>query len=165
MNTTTRKNLIFFALVTVMLTFTGCGGGSNGDDESNEGAEGSHLETPGDDGSMATGNGGGTQTTPTNNGNTGGISGTAVSFANNVMPILNAECKGCHGSNGRFTITDTQGTYANISDLQGTMTQAAQYLLNKATATISHGGGQVIDPGSAEYTTIKAWVDAGAPNN
>jgi len=90
---------------------------------------------------------------------------TSTTFSSNVMSILNTKCKSCHGSNGRFTITTANATYSNISALKGSASAGGQYLLNKGSNTVSHGGGKVISTGSAEYTTIKAWVDASAPNN
>ena len=102
----------------------------------------------------------------TNCTNTNGSRGTvAVSFNSNVLPILTAKCKVCHGSNGRFTVTTANATYANISSLKGSASAGGKYLLDKSSNTIGHGGGQVISGGSAEYTTIKAWVDSSAPNN
>ncbi len=84
-----------------------------------------------------------------------------VSFSGHVMPILEAKCKACHGKNGNFEVTTPNATHANISALPG----GAQYLLDKGTNTISHGGGGIIAPSSAEYTTIKAWITEGAANN
>lgn len=98
-------------------------------------------------------------TTPTGNGT------VAVSFNSNILPILTAKCKSCHGSNGRFTVTSANATYANISALKGSASAGGQYLLDKSSNTIGHGGGEVISKGSAEYISIKAWVDASAPNN
>jgi len=104
--------------------------------------------------------------TATNCTNTDGSSGSvSVSFNSNVLPVLSAKCKSCHGSNGRFTVTTANATYANISALKGSATAGGQYVLDKSSNTIGHGGGQVLSTGSAEYTTIKAWVNAGAPNN
>jgi len=91
---------------------------------------------------------------------------SCVSFNSNVLPLLTAKCKSCHGSNGKFTITTANATYANIAALKGGSAPAgALYLLSKSTNAIGHGGGKVISSGSAEYTTIKAWIDASAPNN
>lgn len=86
-------------------------------------------------------------------------------FTADVMPILNSKCKSCHGDKGRFTITSASETYANISDLQATMAEASQYLIDKGSNTIEHGGGYVIPTSSIEYATIKSWVDAGADLN
>jgi len=102
----------------------------------------------------------------TNCTNADGSSGSvSVSFNSNVLPILSAKCKSCHGSNGRFTVTTANATYANISALKGSATAGGQYVLDKSSNTLGHGGGQVISTSSAEYTMIKAWVNAGAPNN
>jgi len=109
-----------------------------------------------------------TTTVPANTNctNTDGSSGSvSVSFSSNILPILSAKCKTCHGSNGRFKVTSANATYANISALKGSATAGGTYLIGKGSNSIGHGGGQVISTGSAEYTTIKAWVAAGAPNN
>jgi len=82
-----------------------------------------------------------------------------------VMPVLEAKCKVCHGSNGRFTITTASSTYNNITALKGTAVAGGQYLLSKGSGTVGHGGGTVIATSSTEYATIKSWVDAGAANN
>ena len=95
----------------------------------------------------------------------GGSGTVAVSFSSNVLPILTVKCKSCHGSNGRFTVTTANATYANISALKGSASAGGNYLLQKGSNSAGHGGGQVISTGSAEYTTIKAWVDSSAPNN
>lgn len=102
----------------------------------------------------------------TNCTNADGSSGSvAVSFNNNVLPILNAKCKSCHGSNGRFTVTSANATYANITALKGSASAGGNYVLQKGSNSVGHGGGQVISTSSAEYTTIKAWINAGATNN
>lgn len=98
-------------------------------------------------------------TTPSGNGT------VSVSFNSIVFPLLSAKCKSCHGSNGRFKVTTSKATYANISALKGSASAGAKYLLDKSSNTIGHGGGKVIAAGSAEYTTLKAWVDSSAPNN
>ena len=88
-----------------------------------------------------------------------------VSFSKNIMPILLAKCKTCHGSNGRFSIGSTNATYANIGALKSPITTAAQYLINKGSNQINHGGGSVIPANSNEYKTIKAWITEGSLNN
>ena len=81
------------------------------------------------------------------------------------MPVLEAKCKSCHGIEGKFEITTPSATYANISDLQSPITAAGKYLLDKGSNSVSHGGGLQIATSSAEYATIKSWVDAGADLN
>jgi cytochrome c553 len=90
---------------------------------------------------------------------------TCVSFSSNVVPILSAKCKSCHGSNGRFTVISANGTYANIGGLKSPITTAAQYVIDKGSNSIGHGGGSVISTSSPEYKTIKAWINEGALNN
>ena len=92
---------------------------------------------------------------------TGSTASSCVSFNKNIMPILEAKCKNCHGFNGNFTVTTANATYANISALNGN----GAYLLDKGSNKIGHGGGSVISASSAEYTTIKAWIIEGALNN
>ena len=141
----------------------GCGGSGS----SNNGNEGTGSEQV-DNG---TGNGGSQPVEP-NNGNGGGgtvtpppTTSASKKFGADVMPVLVAKCKVCHGSNGRFTITTTSSTYNNIKALKGAATTSGQYLLSKGSGTVGHGGGTVISTSSAQYATIKSWVDAGAKNN
>jgi len=88
-----------------------------------------------------------------------------VSFTAHVMPLLTSQCKSCHGSNGRFSVSDALNTYENITALQGDPAHSAQYLLDKASNTISHGGGQILPDGSAGFTTLKVWISEGVQNN
>ena len=90
---------------------------------------------------------------------------TCVSFSKNVMPILSAKCKSCHGSNGNFSVTSANGTYANIGGLKSPITAGVQYLIDKGSNSLGHGGGSVIPTSSSEYKTIKAWINEGALNN
>jgi len=143
----------------------GCGGGS--DSEANEGAEGTNTEqvenSTGNEGSQSVepdnGNGGGTTATPPP------TTSASKTFGADVMPILIAKCQKCHGENGRFMITSANATYNNITALKGSALAGAQYVLSKGSGTVGHGGGTVISTSSAEYATIKSWVDAGAANN
>lgn len=90
---------------------------------------------------------------------------TASTFGSDVMPVLVTKCQSCHGSNGAFTVTTASSTYSNIVALKGSATAGGQYLLDKGSNSLGHGGGIVIATSSAEYATIKSWVDAGAANN
>jgi mono/diheme cytochrome c family protein len=140
----------------------GCGS-SDSDNEANEGGEG--TEVIDDGGSQPVepdnGTGGGTETPTT----PPPATPTASTFGSNVMPVLVAKCQSCHGSNGNFTVTTASSTYANITALKGSAAAGGQYLLDKGSNTAGHGGGMVIATSSAEYATIKSWVDAGAANN
>lgn len=173
-----RKNSYLVGLLLAGL-LVGCGGGgTSGSDNDNGTAEQSESRNDNtnerseqsegrNDNERAEqeveGNGGTGASTP--NTPTAPPAATAQTFTANVMPILNAQCKSCHGDNGRFSISDASGTYANISDLKGSIKVSAQYLLDKGSNTRGHGGGQVITPSSMQYNSIKSWIDSGADFN
>lgn len=169
-------NVYLIGLMTASL-LVGCGGGGSDSDktETTEQAENAgDTESTNDDTQPVegeNGTGGDTQIptapptpTPTPMPTTQPTS-TAKTFNANVMPVLEAKCKSCHGDEGKFTITTASATYANISDLKGSVVASGQYLLDKGSQSISHGGGLQIATTSAEYATIKSWVDAGADFN
>jgi cytochrome c553 len=89
----------------------------------------------------------------------------AKTFSSDVMPVLVSKCQSCHGTNGSFTVTTANNTYNNIVAMKGSAVAGGQYVLDKGSNTQGHGGGNVIATSSAEYATIKSWVDAGAANN
>ena len=156
----------------------GCGGGTSSSDNdngaseqtenrsgnNNEGSEQSEGRNDNDSGQRPVEGNGGTGASAPNT-PTAPPPATAQTFTTNVMPILNAQCKRCHGDNGRFSVSDASGTYANISDLKGSVKVSAQYLLDKGSNSIGHGGGEVIAPASMQYNTIKSWIDSGADFN
>jgi len=147
-------NTFLMGLLAVNL-LVGCGSSDSDEGyEANEGTE--HVETNDDNQPVEGNNGTGGVSTPTPP-----PPSTGSTFGANVMPVLVAKCQNCHGSNGNFTITDASMTYSNIMALPG----GAQYMLNKGSNTTDHGGGAVISTTSAEYATIKSWIDAGALNN
>ena len=157
-----RKNSYFLGLLLVGL-LVGCGGGGTSSSDNNDNGTSEQVDNNNDSGQHPVDGNGGTgasdPSTPTP------PPSTASTFSADVMPILTTNCKGCHGTNGRFSISSASGTYANISDLQGSMQASAQYLLDKGSNSIGHGGGQVIAPASAPYNTIKSWIDSGADLN
>lgn len=131
----------------------GCGSGD--DSEANE----SHENNEQQENQEEHGTDGTTQPNPPS------TTGGNKMFTADVMPVLNNKCKSCHGSKGNFTITTPDATYANISDLKASVQTAGQYLIDKGSNTVGHGGGNVISTTSTEYATIKSWVDAGADFN
>ena len=105
---------------------------------------------------------------------TGGTTAVAVpSFATDVLPILNAKCKSCHGTSGTFSITTSVTPYAGVAS--GVTTQGSSLiniqnavnspLLQKASGTITHGGGTILTTTSTQYQTVKNWISQGAKNN
>ncbi len=97
-------------------------------------------------------------------------SGSTVSFSGDVYPILQSRCQVCHSSTGtakntRFIVSDVANTYNSVVRLVNTANPPDSDLLEKATNSSPHGGGQVIAPGSNEYNTILQWIQQGANNN
>jgi len=100
-------------------------------------------------------------------------------FVNDVMPILTkAGCNSgaCHakaglGQNGfRLSVLGFEPAedYEHIVyEARGRRVSVAapdeSLLLLKATARVPHGGGRRIDPSSADYQSIRRWIEQGAP--
>ncbi|HET7009546.1 MAG TPA: c-type cytochrome [Anaerolineales bacterium] len=93
----------------------------------------------------------------------------AVSFRNDVFPILQANCGGCHGTIGGWDAS----TYDRVIN-SGSHGPAvvpgnvdASLLADKLLGT--HTQGTIMPPGGAlpfeEIETILNWIAAGAPNN
>jgi len=137
----------------------GCGGGDGSDDTENHEAT-EHVENGNDDGANNP-----TTPSPAPSPTPNPAPATAKTFTADVMPVLTAKCKSCHGDNGNFTVTTPSATYANISDLKSSVSAAGMYLLDKGSNSIGHGGGNVIPTHSAEYQTIQSWVNSGADFN
>lgn len=113
---------------------------------------------------------GGTTTpadTNTTTGSTGGTTTptTTISFANDVLPVLNTNCKMCHGTSGNFSVSDSATAYNSVTGFVDTTTSSNSKLLQKASAQVAHGGGQILSTTSTQYTTIRDWIAEGANNN
>ena len=91
---------------------------------------------------------------------------SGLSFTTDVMPLLEADCKRCHGNSGNFSITTASGTYSNISSFGGvnTSTPTSSKILTKSIG-IGHGGGALWSTNSSSYITLKDWITQGALNN
>jgi hypothetical protein len=93
--------------------------------------------------------------------------GGALSFATDVYPLL-SPCKNCHVPGGAASATSLifSGTaaadYTTVVGFVDTSAPASSRLLAKLSGK-SHGGGTVYAEGSAEYQTILAWIQQGAP--
>src|SRR5437667_65319 len=103
---------------------------------------------------------------------------STISFERDVQPILTARgCNqgACHGkSRGQNGFQLSLLAFDPDFD-HAALTQQARgrrvflaapersLMLQKATATLAHGGGVRIEPGSADYEVILKWIAAGAP--
>jgi hypothetical protein len=86
---------------------------------------------------------------------------TAVSFANDVLPVINNKCKGCHSGiapGGGISFTDYTGTatQAGNGKLLGSITHAAGFQpMPKNSAMLS----------ACEIGVIRNWIGEGIQNN
>ncbi|HXG47745.1 MAG TPA: DUF1549 domain-containing protein, partial [Methylomirabilota bacterium] len=103
-----------------------------------------------------------------------------VSFRRDVMAVLSkAGCNSgpCHGNqNGKagFKLSlrgeDPDGDYAALTrELGGRRTNPFEpdesLVLLKATARLAHEGGLRFRPDTPEYTLLRAWIEAGTPDD
>ena len=103
-----------------------------------------------------------------------------LSFRLDVMPVfMRQSCNsgGCHGSaRGKdgFRLSlfgfDPAADYHRITrELPGRRINLAlpaeSLLLTKATAAVPHTGGKRLDAADEHYATLKAWLEAGAPDD
>jgi hypothetical protein len=91
-----------------------------------------------------------------------------VSYSNDIYPMLSQKCSGCHtsGPGPSFLSGNKDADYPKISKLAKDVEEGkGSELLLKASGKVNHGGGAQIPEGSQEYTKLKCWIDAGAPNN
>jgi hypothetical protein len=92
---------------------------------------------------------------------------TVLSFAADVDPVLTSKCGACHGAGGvasasSFRLSgDTGADYGVVTRLVSTSAPASSTLLQRASG-VSHGGGTVLAPSSADYQTIETWISEGA---
>jgi hypothetical protein len=108
----------------------------------------------------------------------GDIAQPAVSFRNQVVPILTKHgCNsgGCHGkqlgqNNFKLSLLgfDTDFDYnALVKEARGRRVFPASpensLVLLKAVGAVPHGGGRRINPSSAEYELLRRWIQQGTP--
>ena len=81
-----------------------------------------------------------------------------------MLPILNTNCKSCHGGSGRFSITTSTTPYTGVAAfVNSPATAGTSRLIQKGYNIISHGGGTQLT--QAQFTTIRDWISQGAKNN
>lgn len=101
-----------------------------------------------------------------------------VDFANDMLPLfskLGCNSGGCHGKSNHasgfklsvFGFDPTADFEALVKDDRGRRvfpgSPEFSLFLRKATGVISHGGGQRLQVGSADYNLMLAWVRQGTP--
>jgi len=98
-------------------------------------------------------------------GDTGGENIGPVSFANDVMPVLQV-CASCHsGGAGGWVYTGGVESHDAVVSVIDQSSPDESTLLVAATGGGGHGGGSFFNVGSSEYQTILAWIQSGAEDN
>ncbi len=97
----------------------------------------------------------------------GSACAAAATFQQAVEPVLQASCLTCHGAAGLANAKAVL-TLAGAGDITADRTAlltklnlqspASSNLLAKVSGGIGHGGGSVLPPASAGYSTLNAWV-------
>jgi mono/diheme cytochrome c family protein len=88
-------------------------------------------------------------------------------FVGQVMgEVLEPVCAACHAAGGqaqatrlRVTPADPLATARSTALLVDPTTPASSRLLQKPLALVAHGGGQQLQPGSAQEQVLRQWVD------
>jgi uncharacterized membrane protein len=93
--------------------------------------------------------------------NTGGCNTANMSFNNDIKPIINDKCAGCHSGNNPSGGIDLS-THAGVSAvaLSGQLYGSINW--QTGFSSMPQGGSKLPQ---CEIDKIKSWVDAGAPNN
>ncbi len=95
-----------------------------------------------------------------------------ISYANNVQPIFNNSCTGCHGASGAVRLTSfaalmgsTGNNYGNNVVVPGDAD--ASGLVDKIEPNPEHGSRMPIGGAltTTEIQTIRVWINEGAKNN
>ncbi|RKG75358.1 hypothetical protein D7W82_36855, partial [Corallococcus sp. CA049B] len=89
-------------------------------------------------------------------------------FEEEVRPILEKECKSCHGPDGmasrsRWVLRGEPADYEATLRFVQPATAAQSPLLKKGAGTTFHGGKKVLAVESAGYATLLRWIEGGAP--
>jgi hypothetical protein len=99
-----------------------------------------------------------------------------VSFSNQIQPIFNSQCTGCHGGNGGLTIT-AGASYNNLVNVnaQSSCSSLKRVLPNDAANSVLYKkvsgttcGSQMPQGGSlstSDIILIRDWINQGASNN
>lgn len=86
---------------------------------------------------------------------------TSVTYTNDIIPILQQECYGCHGSSapgGGYTLNTYTGLSVSVND--GSLLGAISH--ETGFSNMPKGGNQLPD---CDIQFIRTWINQGAPNN
>lgn len=81
--------------------------------------------------------------------------GMNASFTNDVLPIIQANCGGCHGAGS----TNGPGPLTNYTEIRNA---AARIKTSVVTGSMPLNAAPL---SAAETRKIRCWVDSGTPNN
>jgi len=91
------------------------------------------------------------------------------SFANDVMPILEARCNSCHGSMGGWDGTTYESVINSGDNGSVVIPGDAENSLLAQKIVGTHEKGAIMPPGgkmtNSEIQVILDWIAAGAPDN
>lgn len=85
----------------------------------------------------------------------GGCTGVNASFANDILPLIQTRCWGCHGAGS----TNGPGQLTNYTEIKNA---AARIRTAVVTGYMPKNAGPLP---AAEIRQIRCWVDSGTPNN
>lgn len=93
--------------------------------------------------------------------NFGGCDTVNMSYATNIAPVINTNCKGCHNNTTQSGSVNLEGhanvaAFANSGQLYGSIAHLPGY------KAMPQGQAQLND---CTIKQIKSWIDDGAPNN
>jgi hypothetical protein len=90
-----------------------------------------------------------------------------VFFADDVHPLLQAQCTPCHGDSAttlpKYGSADRATAYTAVRAAVNPTAPAQSTLIRKGDAQVAHGGGDALDP--EHVASITAWVTECARNN
>lgn len=97
----------------------------------------------------------------------GGGDGEALSFATDILPVLDAGCASCHSPSGSAASTgwvltgDANADYEETLRFVDETSPGTSRLLTKGAGQ-SHGGGNIYPTDSAEFALQVEWIQGGA---
>ncbi len=82
-----------------------------------------------------------------------------ISFANDILPIMQSNCTSCHNANnasGGYDLTNHAGVAQNTGKLYGSILQ------DNSASSMPQGGNKIAD---SLIQKVYCWINQGAKNN